>query len=119
MSKLKIAIICGGPSSEHEVSCVSAGGVLGGLDKKSFEPILIGITKAGKWVALDEKYPLKINNKAMPTIEDNGSAVELTKADYWLTARSLLLIVFSRSCMVNLAKMAKFNSCWKMPILNM
>jgi D-alanine-D-alanine ligase len=79
MSKLKIAIICGGPSSEHEVSCVSAGGVLGGLDKKSFEPILIGITKAGKWVALDEKYPLKINNKAMPTIEDNGSAVELTK----------------------------------------
>ena len=79
MSKLKIAIICGGPSSEHEVSCVSAGGVLGGLDKKSFEPILIGITKAGKWVALDEMYPLKINNKAMPTIEDNGSEVELTK----------------------------------------
>ena len=119
MSKLKIAIICGGPSSEHEVSCVSAGGVLGGLDKKSFEPILIGITKAGKWVALDEKYPLKINNKAMPTIEDNGSAVELAKGGLLVDGTFIAIDCVSRSCMVNLAKMARFNSYWKMPILNM
>jgi D-alanine-D-alanine ligase len=79
MSKSKVAIICGGPSSEHEVSCVSGGGVLKGLDRKSFDPILIGITKAGKWVALDENYPLNIINKAMPTIEDNGSSVELSQ----------------------------------------
>ena len=79
MSKLKIAIICGGPSSEHEVSCVSAGGVLGGLDKKLFDPVLIGITKAGKWIALDNKYPLAIINKVMPTIEDNGTHVELAE----------------------------------------
>jgi len=31
MSKLTVAIICGGPSSEHEVSCVSGGGVLKGF----------------------------------------------------------------------------------------
>jgi D-alanine-D-alanine ligase len=79
MSKLTVAIICGGPSSEHEVSCVSGGGVLKGLDKKSFTPILIGITKAGKWVALDENYPLAIHNKVMPTIEDNGTRVELAQ----------------------------------------
>jgi D-alanine-D-alanine ligase len=79
MSKLTVAIICGGPSSEHEVSCVSGGGVLKGLDKKSFAPILIGITKAGKWVALDENYPLAIKNKVMPTIEDNGTSVELAQ----------------------------------------
>ena len=79
MSKLTVAIICGGPSSEHEVSCVSGGGVLKGLDKKSFTPILIGITKAGKWVALDENYPLAIKNKVMPTIEDNGTTVELSQ----------------------------------------
>ena len=78
MSRLNVAIICGGPSSEHEVSCVSGGGVLKGLDKKSFSPILIGITKAGKWVALDENYPLAIKNKVMPTIDDNGSSVELS-----------------------------------------
>ena len=79
MSKLTVAVICGGPSSEHEVSCVSGGGVLKGLDKKSFTPILIGITKAGKWVALDENYPLAIKDKVMPTIEDNGTKVELAQ----------------------------------------
>ena len=79
MSKLTVAIICGGPSSEHEVSCVSGGGVLKGLDKKSFTPVLIGITKSGAWVALDENYPLAIINKVMPTIEDNGSRVELSQ----------------------------------------
>jgi D-alanine-D-alanine ligase len=79
MSKLTIAIICGGPSSEHEVSCVSAEGVLGGLDKQFFDPVLIGITKAGKWIALDNKYPLSIINKVMPTIEDNGTHVELAE----------------------------------------
>lgn len=79
MSKLTVAVICGGPSSEHEVSCVSGGGVLKGLDKKSFTPILIGITKAGKWVALEENYPLAIHNKIMPTIEDNGTRVELAQ----------------------------------------
>ena len=79
MSKLTVAIICGGPSSEHEVSCVSGGGVLKGLDTKSFTPLLIGITKAGKWVALDENYPLAIKNKVMPTIEENGTTVELSQ----------------------------------------
>lgn len=78
MSKLTVAIICGGPSSEHEVSCVSGGGVLKGLDTEIFTPILIGITKAGKWVALDENYPLAIKNKVMPTIEDNGTSVQLS-----------------------------------------
>jgi D-alanine-D-alanine ligase len=79
MSRLTVAIICGGPSSEHEVSCVSGGGVLKGLDKKSFSPLLIGITKAGKWVLLDDNYPLAIVDKVMPTIEDNGTAVELAQ----------------------------------------
>jgi D-alanine-D-alanine ligase len=79
MSKLTVAIICGGPSSEHEVSCVSGGGVLKGLDKKSFTPVLIGITKAGTWVALDENYPLAIINKEMPSIEDNGTKVALSQ----------------------------------------
>jgi D-alanine-D-alanine ligase len=35
--------------------------------------------KDGKWVALDENYPLAIKNKVMPTIEDNGTTVELSK----------------------------------------
>lgn len=63
MSMQVIAIICGGPSSEHEVSCVSAGGVLKGLDRERFDPILIGITKSGSWVSLPLDYQLEIVDK--------------------------------------------------------
>ena len=80
MSKQTIAIICGGPSSEHEVSCVSAGGVLKGLDRERFDPVLIGITKSGTWVALPIDYQLEIINKKMPVIEDNGQHIELSSA---------------------------------------
>jgi D-alanine-D-alanine ligase len=79
MSKQIIAIICGGPSSEHEVSCVSAGGVLKGLDRQRFEPLLIGITKSGVWVELPLDYQLEILNKQMPVVEDNGTKVELVQ----------------------------------------
>lgn len=77
MNRLKIAIICGGPSSEHEVSCLSAGGVLRGLDINIYEALLIGITKEGQWVALDNNYPLTISDGVMPTIEANDSTVTL------------------------------------------
>jgi D-alanine-D-alanine ligase len=50
MSKKVIAIVFGGRSSEHEISCVSAGGVLAALDKSKYEAVLIGITREGKWV---------------------------------------------------------------------
>ncbi|MBR4278848.1 MAG: D-alanine--D-alanine ligase [Clostridia bacterium] len=47
--KKTVAIIFGGESSEYEVSCVSAANVAENLDKSLFEPILVGITKDGKW----------------------------------------------------------------------
>jgi len=61
--------------------CFGVGGVLKGLDKKSFTPILIGITKTGKWVALDENYPLAIKNKVMPTIETMEQLWSFHKVD--------------------------------------
>ncbi len=47
--KKTVAILFGGESSEYEVSCVSAANVAENLDKELFEPILVGITKDGKW----------------------------------------------------------------------
>ena len=82
MSKQVIAIICGGPSSEHEVSCVSAGGVLKGLDSERFDPVLIGITKSGTWVLLPIDYQLEIVDKKMPVIQDNGQHVELSSSGF-------------------------------------
>ena len=59
---------------------MSAGGVLKGLDKERFDPVLIGITKSGTWVALPSDYQLEIINKKMPVIEDNGQHIELSSA---------------------------------------
>ncbi|MDA2963172.1 MAG: D-alanine--D-alanine ligase [Actinomycetota bacterium] len=73
MSKLTVAIICGGRSSEHEISCLSAGGVLAGLDSTRYEALLIGITKAGNWVLLPNDYPLEIINGALPTVDEKAT----------------------------------------------
>ena len=89
MNKQVIAIICGGPSSEHEVSCVSAGGVLKGLDLQRFEPLLIGITKSGAWVALPIDYQLEIINKQLPIIEDNGQHIEVGESGLSLDGQLL------------------------------
>ncbi len=47
--KIKIGIIFGGKSSEHEVSLQSAKSVYEALDKNKYEPVLIGIDKKGQW----------------------------------------------------------------------
>ena len=49
----RVAIIFGGQSSEHEVSCISACTVIKNMDPK-YEKILIGITKEGHWVLVDK-----------------------------------------------------------------
>lgn len=49
MEKKKIAVIFGGCSSEHEISRLSATCVINNLPKDKYEPILLGITKDGRW----------------------------------------------------------------------
>src|SRR5690625_3791235 len=46
---MKIGIIFGGKSAEHEVSLQSAKNIVDALDKEKFEPVLIGINKKGHW----------------------------------------------------------------------
>ena len=78
MSKCKVAIICGGKSSEHEISCVSANGILNAIDRNKFEPILIGITKSGKWLLLPSDSNFSIVNGALPCIPESGIEVSIT-----------------------------------------
>ncbi len=47
--KEAVAILFGGESSEHDISCISASNVADMLDKERFEPVLVGITPDGKW----------------------------------------------------------------------
>ncbi len=48
--KLRVGVLFGGRSGEHEVSLVSAASVIQGLDPEKYEVIPIGITKEGRWV---------------------------------------------------------------------
>jgi D-alanine-D-alanine ligase len=53
--KIRVGILYGGQSAEHEISILSARNVLAALDRARFEPVLIGIDKAGKWLKQDEQ----------------------------------------------------------------
>jgi D-alanine-D-alanine ligase len=50
MKKLRVGILFGGRSGEHEVSLLSAASVLNAIDKNKFEVVPIGITKSGQWL---------------------------------------------------------------------
>jgi D-alanine-D-alanine ligase len=49
--KLRVGILFGGRSGEHEVSLLSAASVLGAIDRDKFDVTPIGITKEGRWLA--------------------------------------------------------------------
>ena len=49
-TRTRVAIIFGGVSSEHDVSCLTAGGVTRAIDEERFEVVGIGITPSGRWV---------------------------------------------------------------------
>jgi D-alanine-D-alanine ligase len=49
-AKLRVAVLFGGRSAEHEISLLSARFVLESLDPERYEPILIGIDKSGRWL---------------------------------------------------------------------
>lgn len=53
MSKLNVAVIFGGASSEHEISCKSAANVLSILDSEKYNVYKLGITKEGAWYMTD------------------------------------------------------------------
>lgn len=48
--KIRVGVIFGGKSSEHEVSLASAASIIASIDKDKYEVVPIGITKAGRWV---------------------------------------------------------------------
>jgi len=48
--RIRIAVVFGGRSSEHAISCVSAGSVIAALDPDRYEVVPIGITTDGRWV---------------------------------------------------------------------
>ena len=53
MKKLRVGVLFGGRSGEHEVSLLSAASVLNAIDKDTYDVVPIGITKDGRWLTSD------------------------------------------------------------------
>ena len=71
MKKLRVGVIYGGRSGEHEVSIASAAAVLQNLDKQRYEPIPIRIEKDGRWIIADR----------LPSSSSAAEVIEQSRAD--------------------------------------
>jgi D-alanine-D-alanine ligase len=96
--KIRVALFFGGRSSEHGISCATAGGVLGAIDRTRYEVIPVGITPSGV-LTLQPDDPTGLTLAAeLPEVADNGTRVfvpesaatrEFTVRDADGTVRSL------------------------------
>ena len=62
MAKKTIALLFGGQSSEHEISCLSAANIAEQIDRNRYDLLLVGITKQGHWVLVKGLDELKTNS---------------------------------------------------------
>ncbi|GGL86911.1 MULTISPECIES: D-alanine--D-alanine ligase family protein [Micromonospora] len=80
--KTRVAIVFGGRSPEHGISCVSAGSVLAALDPDEFDVVPVGITRAGQWVLTDgDAAALAIRARQLPEITAASGADLVLRAD--------------------------------------
>ncbi len=73
--RIRVAVVFGGRSGEHAISCVSAGSVLAHLDPDEFEAVPIGITPTGRWVRVPADTPLAIAGGDLPEVPDGAELV--------------------------------------------
>ena len=75
----RIAVVFGGRSTEHGVSCVSAGSVLAAIDRDRYDVVPVGISREGRWVlAPDEPEKLAVTGGELPEVTDAGASVVLS-----------------------------------------
>lgn len=80
MKKTKVAVVLGGRSVEHPVSCASAAGVIAALDPERYEVVAVGITPSGQWLSVDaDSAKLALGDGNVPEISaDSGTHVVLS-----------------------------------------
>jgi D-alanine-D-alanine ligase len=74
--KPTVAIVFGGRSSEHAVSCATAAGVMRAIDRDVYDVLPIGIAKDGRWVVVsDDTGALELLPGHLPEVDGSGAAV--------------------------------------------
>ncbi|MFG2814050.1 D-alanine--D-alanine ligase family protein [Streptomyces sp. NPDC048410] len=75
--KPRVAVVFGGRSSEHGISTVTAGAVLGAIDRTTYDVLPIGITRDGRWVlTADEPERMAIADRRTPEVLDVAESTE-------------------------------------------
>ena len=77
----RVAVVFGGTSSEHGVSCLTAAGVLSALDRDRFDVVGIGITRTGRWIVVDPDTigRLDVTDGALPELSENAAEALLMR----------------------------------------
>lgn len=77
-ARTRVAVVFGGRSSEHAISCISAGSVLAALDRDRFDVVPVGITPGGRWVLeADDSQRLRLVDGVLPAVDPSGAEVVL------------------------------------------
>jgi D-alanine-D-alanine ligase len=80
-SRHRVAVVFGGTSSEHGVSCLTAAGVLSALDRDRFDVVGVGITRTGRWILVDPETisQLSVSNGRLPELNENAAEALLMR----------------------------------------
>lgn len=81
-SKPRVAVVFGGRSSEHAVSCATATGVLAAIDRTKYDVLALGITRTGEWVQAPERPEFALESGKLPeVVKDSGTVLMPLDAD--------------------------------------
>ena len=80
--RVRLALIFGGVSSEHGVSCLTAAGVFGAIDRERYAVVGVGITPSGRWVVVDEAglTALQVRDGRLPELTEDAADAVLVRA---------------------------------------
>lgn len=77
LARKTVLVLFGGRSSEHAISCISAGNVLRALDRQRFDVVPVGITRTGQWIRQpDDADRLTIDAGVLPEVWPEGPLVQ-------------------------------------------
>ncbi len=79
----RVAVVFGGDSSEHGVSCLTAAGVVSAIDKERFDIVPVGITRSGRWVQVsaEELLEMRTEDGKLPQVPEDRPDAVLSRTD--------------------------------------
>jgi D-alanine-D-alanine ligase len=80
-SKPRVAVVFGGRSSEHGISCATAGSVLQAIDRDAYDVVPVGIATDGRWV-LESGDPERLRIESadkLPSVDGTGASIALSQ----------------------------------------